>query len=108
MIVNLINNKTLLHWFLDDGSTSFRRFESNTKQVRLVLCSESFEKHQQELRNLRIQSEDLIQNKQIIASPANDKIVYSLDDAFDVILLHEQRHFIQSKAVLALLGKTIL
>ena len=49
MIVNLINNKTLLHWFLDDGSTSFRRFESNTKQVRLVLCSESFEKHQQEL-----------------------------------------------------------
>ena len=69
---------------------------------------EIFEKHQQELRNIRIQSEDLIQRKQIIASPANNNIVYSLDDAFDVILLHEQRHFIQSKALLALLGKTIL
>jgi hypothetical protein len=34
--------------------------------------------------------------------------VYSLEDAFDVILLHEQRHFIQSKAVLALLDKNVI
>jgi hypothetical protein len=69
---------------------------------------EIFEKHQHKLRDLRIRSEDLIQRKQIIASPANNRIVYSLEDAFDVILLHEQRHFIQSKGVLAALGKTII
>lgn len=79
---------------------------TNFKEEGSIL--ELFEKHQQALRNLRIDNEDLIQRKQIIASPANNNIVYSLDDAFDVILLHEQRHFIQSKAVLALLDKTVI
>ena len=69
---------------------------------------EIFEKHQQALRRVRIQCEDPIQRKQIISSPANNNIVYSLEDAFDVILLHEQRHFIQSKAVLALLDKNVI
>ena len=67
-----------------------------------------FEKHQQALRRVRIQCEAPIQRKQIIASPANNNIVYSLEDAFDVILLHEQRHLIQSKAVLALLDKNVI
>jgi hypothetical protein len=79
---------------------------ANFKEEGSIL--ELFEKHQQALRNLRIDNEDLIQRKQIIASPANNNIVYSLDDAFDVILLHEQRHFIQSKAVLALLDKNVI
>ncbi|MEY4046629.1 MAG: hypothetical protein RL284_180 [Bacteroidota bacterium] len=79
---------------------------ANFKEEGSIL--ELFEKHQQALRNLRIENEDLIQRKQIIASPANNNIVYSLDDAFDVILLHEQRHFIQSKAVLALLDKNVI
>lgn len=79
---------------------------TNFKEEGSIL--ELFEKHQQALRNLRIDNEDLIQRKQIIASPANNNIVYSLDDAFDVILLHEQRHFIQSKAVLALLDKNVI
>jgi len=79
---------------------------ANFKEEGSIL--ELFEKHQQALRNLRIDNEDLIQRKQIIASPANQNIVYSLDDAFDVILLHEQRHFIQSKAVLALLDKNVI
>lgn len=79
---------------------------ANFKEEGSIL--ELFEKHQQALRNLRIDNEDLIQRKQIIASPANQNIVYSLNDAFDVILLHEQRHFIQSKAVLALLDKNVI
>jgi hypothetical protein len=79
---------------------------ANFKEEGSIL--ELFEKHQQALRILRIENEDLIQRKQIIASPANNNIVYSLEDAFDVILLHEQRHFIQSKAVLALLDKNVI
>lgn len=37
---------TLLHWFLDDGSTSWRK--DRVKQVRLIFCSESFTKAENE------------------------------------------------------------
>ena len=40
-----INEVVLLHWFLDDGSTSYI---GDTKQVELCFCSESFTKHDQE------------------------------------------------------------
>lgn len=43
-----LNKEMVLHWFLDDGSTSYRRKESKTKQVRGVFCSESFSKNDQE------------------------------------------------------------
>jgi|GEM_PF-197622 len=69
---------------------------------------EDFEKHQQALRDLRILSEDLITTGQVIASPANPHIVYTLKDAFEVILLHEQRHLLQASAVLHQLCKTPL
>ena len=33
--------KILLHWFLDDGTTSWRK-QKRSKSVRLTFCSESF------------------------------------------------------------------
>lgn len=39
---------------------------------------------------------DLVEKKQIIASPANRNVVYSLEAAFDIITLHEQRHLVQA------------
>lgn len=33
----------------------------------------------------------------IIASPASNMVVYSLEDAFSIIVLHEQRHLFQAK-----------
>jgi hypothetical protein len=54
----LLNSKMLLHWFLDDGSSSWRKRKYNAenprygrrneKQVRLCFCSESFTKEDQE------------------------------------------------------------
>lgn len=35
--------KVLLNWFLDDGTTSFRK-NRNSKQIRMIFCSESFTK----------------------------------------------------------------
>jgi len=38
----IVTPKTLLYWFMDDGSSYQRRNESKTKQVYVTLCSESF------------------------------------------------------------------
>ncbi|MDN5211244.1 DinB family protein [Fulvivirgaceae bacterium BMA12] len=64
-----------------------------------------FSKHQSELKQAIEASEDLIKIGSIISSPANKNIVYKLETAFDIIVVHEQRHLEQSKDVLSLLGK---
>ena len=42
-------------------------------------------------------SKDLLEKGTIISSPANNNIVYKLRTAFEIIVAHEQRHFVQSK-----------
>lgn len=59
--------------------------------------------HQEELKKVMIQSEDLIQKNQVIHSPANPYIIYHLETAFEIILAHELRHLEQAKNVLNLL-----
>lgn len=44
----VINEAVLLHWFLDDGSTSWRKRARNDSVI-LTFCSESFEKKDQEM-----------------------------------------------------------
>jgi len=46
-----INPTVLLHWFLDDGSTSYRVRDKKIKydQIRLVFCTDSFTKEDQEM-----------------------------------------------------------
>lgn len=45
-----LNPAVILHWFMDDGSSSFRPERTTSKQIRLCFCSESFvEKDQQRL-----------------------------------------------------------
>lgn len=43
-----VSSELMLHWFLDDGCASRRRKGSKTKQVVIILSSESFEREQQE------------------------------------------------------------
>jgi hypothetical protein len=43
-----ITKQSLLHWFMDDGSSYQRRKESETKQVCITMCSESFNKEEQQ------------------------------------------------------------
>ena len=49
-----LNKEIMLHWFLDDGSTSWR---IDRKTVRLTLCSESFTKDEQLILCEKIRNE---------------------------------------------------
>ncbi|MEO1382256.1 MAG: DinB family protein [Bacteroidota bacterium] len=51
-----------------------------------------FLQHQEELATFIDSCADLVDQKQIISSPANRNIVYPLSSAFDIIVAHEQRH----------------
>ena len=61
---------------------------------------ETFVKHQEALKKLISDSEDLLLKNAIIASPANKNIVYSLADAFEIIVTHEERHVNQAAELL--------
>lgn len=56
-----------------------------------------FQTHQEGLKKLISDCEDLLQAGTIISSPANKNIVYKLETAFDIIVAHEERHFEQAK-----------
>lgn len=62
-----------------------------------------FEKQQLDLKILIKSSLDLLDKGTIISSPANKNIVYKLETAFDIIIVHERRHLEQSKEILKLL-----
>lgn len=59
-----------------------------------------FSKHQNQLKQEIEGTRAFIQKGTIISSPANKNIVYKLETAFDIMVLHEQRHLEQSKEVL--------
>jgi len=59
-----------------------------------------FAKHQQQLKQEIEAAKTLVDKGTVISSPANQYIVYKLATAFDVIVLHEQRHLEQAKELL--------
>jgi hypothetical protein len=61
-----------------------------------------FEEHQNKLKTYIAGSDDLIEFESVIPSPVNKNIVYKLETAFDIIVAHERRHFMQAKEVLEL------
>lgn len=64
-----------------------------------------FKKHQNELKELIDNCNDLVESGTVISSPVNKNIVYKLETAFDIIVTHEKRHFEQAKEVLQILKK---
>ncbi|MEQ9300905.1 MAG: DinB family protein [Cyclobacteriaceae bacterium] len=63
---------------------------------------DQFEAHHEKLKVLIKSSMDLVAEGIVISSPANRNIVYKLEKAFDIIIIHEQRHLEQAKEVLIL------
>lgn len=59
-----------------------------------------FQQHQEELKSWIVQMEPFVEKNQIIHSPANKLIVYSLEKAIEIIIAHEQRHLDQAKSLL--------
>jgi hypothetical protein len=56
-----------------------------------------FEEHQNKLKKLITESEDLLMKGQVVASPANKNISYKLELAFEIMVNHEFRHLEQAK-----------
>lgn len=67
---------------------------------------ERFVKHQEELKQEIEAAKSLVETGVVIASPANKSIIYKLATAFDIIVVHEQRHLEQAKEVLIHLKKS--
>ena len=59
-----------------------------------------FNSHQEKFKEEIRKSADLIDKQVVISSPANKWIVYKLETAFDIIILHEKRHLKQTQAIL--------
>jgi len=58
-----------------------------------------FETHQQELTEWIQKLEPYIGKETVVNSPANKLISYTLDDAIQIIIMHEKRHFNQAREV---------
>lgn len=68
---------------------------------------ERFIQHQEDLKSWIVQMEPFVKKNQIIHSPANKLIVYSLEKAIEIIIAHEQRHLDQAKNLLLTKMSTI-
>ena len=58
-----------------------------------------FEAHQSRVIREVTASEELL--GRVISSPVNAAVVYRLSTAFDIVVAHERRHFLQAKQVVA-------
>lgn len=65
---------------------------------------DQFETHQQILKEKMRKCTDALDKDLVINSPVNKNIVYRLDQAFDIIVTHEERHFRQAKETMEELG----
>ena len=63
---------------------------------------EQFEQNQQELTAIIKESEQYLDKRSVIYSPANKKITYTLEKAFEILTVHERRHLQQAQKVLAI------
>ncbi|MCH4821670.1 DinB family protein [Gramella lutea] len=62
-----------------------------------------FEEHQKRLKEEIEKIEDKVKENAVISSPANKNIVYRLETAFDILVAHEKRHYLQAENVYKLL-----
>ena len=61
---------------------------------------QKFEKHQQQLKQHIQSCANFIDSGVVIYSPASKIIVYTLEQAFNIIVAHEKRHLNQAREVL--------
>lgn len=62
--------------------------------------TDRFLKHQAKLKSRIEDALPLLEQNVILNSPASRMIVYSLEDAFEIIVTHEERHLEQAREVL--------
>lgn len=75
-------------------------WEPSTSDIHNVI--QSFVQHQAIMKHNISGLEDCIKRGSVIASPANPMIVYTLEQALNIIVVHEKRHILQAKKVLSM------
>lgn len=58
-----------------------------------------FTDHQEMVKSVVLDSQDLVQRGTIVTSPASPYIVYRLETLFELIIVHERRHLEQARNV---------
>lgn len=77
-------------------SKTFKIWKPVQSSVRMSIL-EDFIHHHEELKKLSHSTSDLFRKDKLIHSPANKFIVYPLSTAYQMMVLHEQRHLIQAQ-----------
>ncbi|MCH7401788.1 DinB family protein [Belliella kenyensis] len=78
---------------------TFPQWQPKVQADSKVDIIRKFEKHQAELIKYIKEMENFIEKGTIIHSPANKLIVYSLEQAIEIIIEHEKRHINQAELV---------
>lgn len=81
---------------------TFKIWEPSKDSVSKNILNK-FEEHQQRLKEEISKIQDHIKQNAIISSPANKNIVYKLETALNILILHEERHYEQANEVYKLL-----
>ncbi len=78
---------------------TFPIWEPSQSQIPTGIL-DRFVAHQEQLKTMIENSNELVKKGTVIHSPANRNIVYKLATAFDIIVVHEIRHYNQALEVL--------
>jgi uncharacterized damage-inducible protein DinB len=90
--------KTILKSVAPDRRKKMRTFpmwEPVAAEIKGDIIAD-FTRHQSALKKAMNGTEELLQRKTVIASPANRNIVYTLEKAFEIMVAHEERHLNQA------------
>lgn len=82
---------------------TFPIWEPSQTQINDIL--KQFIQHQETLKEKISKCENQLGKKVAIASPASNKIVYTIDKALDIICTHEERHLVQALEVMKSMNK---
>jgi hypothetical protein len=72
-------------------------WEPSKSEIHDVI--QAFVQHQEQLKKNISGLEGCITSGSVIASPANPMIVYTLEQALNIIVVHEKRHILQARKV---------
>ncbi len=79
---------------------TFPVWEPSQSNIEADILSQ-FLAEQERIKEMFKKCESFLGKGVVISSPASANLVYSLESAFDIIVIHQKRHFLQAERVLA-------
>lgn len=79
--------------------STFPVWEPEQSNIEVTVFKD-FEDSQAKMKDLMSSCEHLLGKGIVITSPASSMVFYSLETAFDIVVIHQKRHFLQASRVL--------